>query len=149
MTRELRTLLELNDDQELSPSTRTDELGIDSLVAVKLRTWLSSNYEVSIPTLEILGGITLDQLSQKVLETLPESAIPNVAISPTPGADSTSRDGSSGFDEVDGGHETDLSDEEGSSPDAKDHGGQITPERAPVVRTSPVSFTQTMFWFVQ
>lgn len=148
MTRELRTLLELNDDQQLSPSTRTDELGIDSLVAVKLRTWLSSNYEVSIPTLEILGGITLDQLSQKVLDTLPESAIPNVAVSPTPGDDSTSRDGSSRFDEVDGGHETDLSDER-SSLDAKDDDGKITPERAPVVRTSPVSFTQTMFWFVQ
>lgn len=148
MTRELRTLLELSDDQELSPSTRTDELGIDSLVAVKLRTWLSSNYEVSIPTLEILGGITLDQLSQRVLKALPESAIPNVAVSSTPGDDSTSRDGSSRFDEVDGGDETDLSDEPSSS-GAKDDGGQITPERAPVVRTSPVSFTQTMFWFVQ
>ncbi|RYP87638.1 hypothetical protein DL769_000461 [Monosporascus sp. CRB-8-3] len=101
MTQEIRTLLELSDDQELNRSTRTDDLGVDSLVAVKLRTWLSSNYEVNIPTLEILGGASLEQLTQKVLKSLPESAIPNVSNPTSSSDEDISQSDSPKSDEVD------------------------------------------------
>ncbi|RYO89275.1 hypothetical protein DL766_000912 [Monosporascus sp. MC13-8B] len=140
MTQEIRTLLELGDDQELNRSTRTDDLGVDSLVAVKLRTWLSSNYEVNIPTLEILGGASLEQLTQKVLKSLPESAIPNVSNPASSSGEDISRSDTPKSDEVD--EET-----ESSSVSAED-GQRKMPERSPMVRTAPVSFTQTMFWFV-
>ncbi|KAL7940334.1 beta-ketoacyl synthase domain-containing protein [Trichoderma barbatum] len=151
MTQEMRSLLELSGEQELKLTTRTDELGVDSLVAVKLRTWLSSNYEVSIPTLEILGGTSLDQLMQKVMKALPENLVSNITNTASSSDQDTSANATTGSS-ASGTTETDDSDttsnsDMASSLDDKD-GKRKLPERFPVVGTAPISFTQTMFWFV-
>lgn len=52
---------------------RTDELGIDSLIAVEIRTWFLKNLEVNMPVLKILGGVSTGELLDHAMENLPDS----------------------------------------------------------------------------
>lgn len=56
-----------------------DDLGVDSLVAVELRSWFLKELEVSIPVLKILGGGTMNELVGYAVESLPMELVPNVS----------------------------------------------------------------------
>jgi hybrid polyketide synthase/nonribosomal peptide synthetase ACE1 len=56
----------------------TEELGIDSLVAVDLRSWFIKEMSVEMPVLKILGGGTVAELIIDAVEKLPTSLIPNI-----------------------------------------------------------------------
>jgi NADPH:quinone reductase-like Zn-dependent oxidoreductase/acyl carrier protein len=45
------------------------ELGFDSLMAVELRNWIENNLGVVLPTMEVMRGPSLEQLSEKLLAT--------------------------------------------------------------------------------
>ena len=53
------------------------ELGIDSLVAVEVRSWFLKELRTDIPVLKILRGGSVADLCQQVMERLPESLLPN------------------------------------------------------------------------
>lgn len=55
-----------------SPSS----LGIDSLVAVEVRSWISREFDVGISVAEILDSPQMKTIVDKVLELLPRKLIP-------------------------------------------------------------------------
>lgn len=57
---------------------RTDEMGIDSLIAVEIRTWFLKNLEVNMPVLKILSGASIGELLDHAMENLPESFKSNI-----------------------------------------------------------------------
>lgn len=54
------------------------ELGIDSLVAVEVRSWFLKELKVDIPVLKVLGGASPAELCQKAQEKLPEEWLTKV-----------------------------------------------------------------------
>jgi hybrid polyketide synthase/nonribosomal peptide synthetase ACE1 len=57
---------------------RTDSLGVDSLIAVEIRSWLLKTLDVSLPVLKILGGVTIRDLVDHVVKHLSPHLIPKV-----------------------------------------------------------------------
>ena len=55
-----------------------DDLGIDSLVAVEVRSWFLKELHVDMPVLKILGGASVGDLLTYTLEKLPEELAPNL-----------------------------------------------------------------------
>ena len=66
----LRVILQLS-DQAMDLDAPLVELGIDSLVAVEIRSWLLKEFKVDIPVLKVVGGASLAELCQKALEKMP------------------------------------------------------------------------------
>ena len=75
---EMRKMLHLSDDYAITPSVRTDELGLDSLVAVRIRSWFLNNYKVNIPALRILKGTSLQELIGQAVEEVPDDLTPKI-----------------------------------------------------------------------
>ncbi|QKX53164.1 uncharacterized protein TRUGW13939_00240 [Talaromyces rugulosus] len=60
----LRTKLGLSQDQgNLSQKTQLAELGVDSLIALDLRSWFSKEIGVDVSILEILSGVSIGDLT--------------------------------------------------------------------------------------
>lgn len=55
-----------------------DDLGLDSLLAVEIRTWWLKTVGVSLPVMKILSGITVGQLIASGMEGLSPDVIPSV-----------------------------------------------------------------------
>lgn len=72
----LLTPADVSDEEILSK--RSADLGLDSLIAVDLRSWLMKNFKVSIPVLKIMGSDTMASLVQAVVEDIPAEIVPNV-----------------------------------------------------------------------
>jgi hybrid polyketide synthase / nonribosomal peptide synthetase ACE1 len=62
-------------DSLLQQSTIT--LGIDSLVAVEIRSWMLRELTVDIPVLKILGEASIQDIVDFAVENLPETLTPN------------------------------------------------------------------------
>ncbi|KAL5459023.1 hypothetical protein PMIN06_003013 [Paraphaeosphaeria minitans] len=58
-------------DQKIEHDAPLLELGIDSLVAVEVRSWFLKELKVDIPVLKVVGGASLSELCEKALEKLP------------------------------------------------------------------------------
>lgn len=56
----------------------TASLGVDSLVAVEVRSWLMKEFDVDIPVFKILSNITIRDLLGFAGEALPKSLTPNL-----------------------------------------------------------------------
>ncbi|KAI3109622.1 hypothetical protein CBS147333_5269 [Penicillium roqueforti] len=61
-----------------------DELGIDSLNTVEIRSWFLKELKVDIPVLRILGGATIDDILHFALDRLPTEMTPNIGAAPVP-----------------------------------------------------------------
>ncbi|KAL5336891.1 hypothetical protein BJX70DRAFT_389679 [Aspergillus crustosus] len=72
----LRSKLNLSEDVPVTRDTAIRDLGIDSLVAVDLRTWFARELGVDIPLLTIMDGSTVQQLTGVAVERLPGAMIP-------------------------------------------------------------------------
>lgn len=79
----LQVALQINLDSAAEQSkfldSGADDLGVDSLVAVEIRSWFLKELEIDMPVLKILGGATLADLLTFAVEKLPEHLIPNVS----------------------------------------------------------------------
>ncbi|GJC80299.1 polyketide synthase-nonribosomal peptide synthetase [Colletotrichum liriopes] len=53
-----------------------DNLGIDSLVAVDIRSWFIKEFQVEVPVLKILSGATVDDIITQAQKLLPKDLIP-------------------------------------------------------------------------
>lgn len=73
----LRLILQISD-----PSIDNDaplvELGVDSLVAVEVRSWFLKEVKVDIPVLKVVGGASPAELCQQALSKLPEEMLGNI-----------------------------------------------------------------------
>ena len=66
----------LPEDNGITPESSLVELGIDSLVAVDMRSWFHSELEVDMPVLKILGGATVAAMVDDCFTRLPRDMIP-------------------------------------------------------------------------
>ncbi|RYP81860.1 hypothetical protein DL769_001820 [Monosporascus sp. CRB-8-3] len=73
----LRVVLQLA-DQLIDHDAPLVELGIDSLVAVEVRSWFLKEVKVDIPVLKVVGGASLAELCQRALEKLPDELLPSL-----------------------------------------------------------------------
>jgi hybrid polyketide synthase/nonribosomal peptide synthetase ACE1 len=58
------------------------ELGLDSLVAVDIRTWFLQELKIDLPVLKILGGASAVDLITLAVERLPEDLVPKFGETP-------------------------------------------------------------------
>ncbi|CCF46710.1 hypothetical protein CH063_15380 [Colletotrichum higginsianum] len=62
------------DHEELDPSTRLEDLGLDSLVAVELRNFIRREWSVDLGLNQIVGGGTLASLMETIRSSQAEFA---------------------------------------------------------------------------
>lgn len=55
---------------------RAEDLGIDSLNAVEIRSWILKELKVDVPVLRILGGSSIRDLLNYILENIPAELVP-------------------------------------------------------------------------
>jgi acyl carrier protein len=79
LTAKVRSKFSIDADVPITASTRLQALGMDSLVAVDLRSWIAKEMGVDIPLLEILSGGSIRQLTTEISSLLPPTLIPNVS----------------------------------------------------------------------
>ncbi|EGX87724.1 Beta-ketoacyl synthase [Cordyceps militaris CM01] len=71
----LQKLLRLPADQPVPAEVQILDLGVDSLVAVKMRQWFLKELQVNMPVMKLIGGATVSQVVWSVVhQILPESA---------------------------------------------------------------------------
>ena len=58
-------------------SSGTDDLGIDSLVAVEIRSWFLKEIETEIPVFKVLSGSSVTELLEYAVENMPARLTPN------------------------------------------------------------------------
>lgn len=69
MARKLMRMFGLAED-DLSASKSLTSIGVDSLVAIELRTWISSQLDVDVPIFELMEGKTVTGLAEVVVTKL-------------------------------------------------------------------------------
>ncbi|KAL6694280.1 hypothetical protein J3F84DRAFT_395947 [Trichoderma pleuroticola] len=73
----LRVILQLG-SQDIHYDAPLVELGIDSLVAVEVRSWILKEVRVDIPVLKVVGGASLAELCDRAVDKLPEEVVVNI-----------------------------------------------------------------------
>ena len=73
----LKASLQIEEAQSIIDSA-AENLGIDSLVAVDIRSWFIKELQVDIPVLKILSGSTVGMMIERAQELLPETMTPNL-----------------------------------------------------------------------
>lgn len=72
----LKRILMISAEEQLNTNLTFVEQGLDSIMAVEVRTWFLSEVEVDIPVLQILGaGATVDTLVDGVIEKIPTNIL--------------------------------------------------------------------------
>ncbi|KAK3935596.1 hypothetical protein QBC46DRAFT_462003 [Diplogelasinospora grovesii] len=79
VTRLKRTLM-ISPDDTLNEKASLVEQGIDSLMAVEVRSWFLKELEVDIPVLKILGGASITDLLAEAMERMPTSVCDTNAL---------------------------------------------------------------------
>ncbi|KAI0434083.1 hypothetical protein F5Y09DRAFT_328533 [Xylaria sp. FL1042] len=80
----LRIIIQLG-DQAIDKDAPLIDLGIDSLVAVEVRSWFLKELKVDIPVLKVVGGASPAELCQRAFEKLPEELLASIGTeSPEP-----------------------------------------------------------------
>ncbi|CAI7659405.1 unnamed protein product [Penicillium glandicola] len=74
----VRSKFNLASDVAVTPDTQLSDLGIDSLVAVDLRSWFVRELSVEIPMLQILSGSSLWSLTADCVSKLPPTLLPGI-----------------------------------------------------------------------
>lgn len=77
----LRATKFLADGDSSQDSTPLQDLGIDSLIAVEIRVWFQRELMVDVPVMKILGGASMADLVDFVIERLPAEL--RIRIDPT------------------------------------------------------------------
>ncbi|KAL9605858.1 MAG: hypothetical protein Q9179_000968 [Wetmoreana sp. 5 TL-2023] len=73
----LRVILQIS-DSTIDHDAPLVELGVDSLVAVEVRSWFLKELKVDIPVLKVVGGASLAELCDIALKKLPEEMLANI-----------------------------------------------------------------------
>jgi hypothetical protein len=68
----LQALMFLHDGDSLSETTPLVDMGVDSLVGVEMRSWFLQELGVDMPVMKILGGASVADLVDGVMQNLPQ-----------------------------------------------------------------------------
>ncbi|KND87975.1 Nonribosomal peptide synthetase 14 [Tolypocladium ophioglossoides CBS 100239] len=71
----LRRILAISADESINERVTLVEQGVDSLMAVEVRSWFLRELDVDIPVLKILGGSSINDLLDEALKLLPPSIV--------------------------------------------------------------------------
>ncbi|TWU75743.1 putative nrps-t1pks biosynthetic cluster [Metarhizium rileyi] len=71
----LRRILSVSPEETIHESLTLVEQGVDSLMAVEVRTWFFSELQVDFPVLKILGGHSIRDLINEAIKLLPSSIV--------------------------------------------------------------------------
>ncbi len=77
----LRQILQIDNEDDVSEKMTLVEQGVDSLVAVEVRAWFLKEIDVDVPVLKVLGGATLIDLLEDVIERLSPAILPDLGSS--------------------------------------------------------------------
>lgn len=154
--------------QEQVLASSADDLGIDSLVAVEVRSWFLKELEVDMPVLKILGGATIADLVTFAQEKLPADMTPGMGVIsnvPPVSSEPESQTGSAITAPIETSHEpigsNTTTSKSGSAQGDKDQDSSFfstPPESVDVVPTFlestmqkvlPMSPAQLRFWFLR
>lgn len=153
---EMRKMLHLSDDYAITTSNRTDDLGLDSLVAVRIRSWFLNHYQVNIPALRILKGTSLQELIELAVEEVPDDLTPKLQLDPRLEPEvieaSASQSTSSRYSEqAENPPAPGLETAASSVADELDEKGQLDDDPVQEIelkRVGALSYTQSVFLFV-
>jgi hypothetical protein len=67
-------------DESVSETTPLIDLGVDSLVAVEIRTWFAQEAGADVAVLKILGGPSIEELVEDVLSKIAASLNASFAV---------------------------------------------------------------------
>ncbi|KAI1354752.1 putative polyketide synthase [Xylaria sp. FL0043] len=74
---QLRVVLQVStSDQDLMAS-RGNEIGLDSLISVDIRSWFLKHLQVNVPVLKIMSNNSMASLIQFAIESLPPELLPS------------------------------------------------------------------------
>lgn len=65
----------LSDSDSLYDTTPLVDMGVDSLVAVEVRSWFLKELTVDVPVMKILGGVSITDLVEFVAQKLPQELL--------------------------------------------------------------------------
>ncbi|KAI3032561.1 Zinc-binding dehydrogenase family protein [Aspergillus niger] len=71
----LQALKFLSDSDSLYDATPLVDMGVDSLVAVEVRSWFLKELAVDVPVMKILGGASIVDLVEVVVQKLPQELL--------------------------------------------------------------------------
>ncbi|KAI0520879.1 polyketide synthase PksB [Xylaria bambusicola] len=71
----LKRVLQTADGDAVDDSVALVEQGVDSLVAVEIRSWFLKEVEVDIPVLKVLGGSSISDLIATAVDKIPETLV--------------------------------------------------------------------------
>ncbi|PLN79470.1 hypothetical protein BDW42DRAFT_127060 [Aspergillus taichungensis] len=74
-TTRIKKLLQIPADETVDENSTLIELGVDSLIAIDVRTWFMKELDVDQPVLKILGGATVAGLIHESIEKIPATVI--------------------------------------------------------------------------
>ena len=141
-------------------NVQIDQLGIDSLLAVEIRSWFLKSLDVNIPVLRILNGVSVHELIEVAVGSLVPASVPDltsalISLSTPPDRLSPPPCGEPPSSTISESVNLEISDDEHkgtsmSSTPLSDSAAYSQPScPAPVVLKSvKLSFSQAMFWFV-
>ncbi|KAE8373286.1 putative hybrid NRPS/PKS enzyme [Aspergillus bertholletiae] len=78
----LQSALQASPDLDII-AQNADTLGIDSLVAVDLRSWFLKELNVDMPVLKIISGASMGELLDRAQEILPPELVPTLGAEPS------------------------------------------------------------------
>ncbi|KAL4971415.1 hypothetical protein BDW66DRAFT_155688 [Aspergillus desertorum] len=159
----LRRILAVAKDERIDPNVTLIELGVDSLMAIEVRTWFVKELDIDIPMLKVLGGSSVSELMSEALRLMPSSVL-NLSTDglegqspeiPQKGPTSSTRDESTPNTAPDIQSNSDSavgnplakSRPPSASSSSVGHKGTI-PEQSSVEELVPMSFGQAAFWFL-
>ncbi|KAK8059002.1 Polyketide synthase [Apiospora phragmitis] len=67
---QLRVMLQMVMSNDDLMASRSNEIGLDSLVSVDIRSWFLKNFQVNIPTLKVMGNNTMASLVEFAVEAI-------------------------------------------------------------------------------
>ncbi|CAG8976335.1 hypothetical protein HYALB_00005742 [Hymenoscyphus albidus] len=137
------------DKQKAILSQGADQLGMDSLIAVEIRSWFLKEYLVDIQVLKVLGGATIGEILDLALEKLPQELTPNIRLSDPDKSNPSGRETPASESKVSATNSVTLSIEgkESISTAPTTSSASTTPvDELHFVRTEAMGFGQSRFW---
>ncbi|KAL9109110.1 MAG: hypothetical protein Q9227_006201 [Pyrenula ochraceoflavens] len=142
------------EENAITPESSLVEFGIDSLVAVDMRSWFANELELDMPVLKLLGGSTVAEVARDALERLPRSLIPNV----TSDSNKSDSEEASSTDETSNPEQSDATEpslSESTPPSSSvsvvgDHKEDVvtTKPKLEIQKTVRMSYGSSQFWFL-
>ena len=71
----MKKLLQIPSDQILDETSTLVEQGVDSLIAIEIRTWFLRELDVDIPVIKVLGGGSIGDLIEYSIGKIPATIV--------------------------------------------------------------------------